>query len=116
VELGDKEYQERFRTAGNAGEKGEKQMVAGTAKNFATNQWHNVKLQFSGATITGFVDGVPVLSTTNRTYSHGMAGLVTGDNQTRNTACFDNLLITAVGAATPRPTMFSKKQSPIYEP
>ena len=116
VDLGDKEHQEALRLAGDTGEKGEKQMVAGIVKDFSTNQWHNVKLQFSGETITGFVDGAQVFTTTNNLSSHGMAGLVTGDNKTRNTACFDNLLINAVGAATPQPTLFTKNQSPIYKP
>ena len=115
AELGDKEHQEQLRAAGNSGEKGEKQMAAGTASNVAGNQWHNVKLQFSGDIITGFVDGAQVLSVTNNLFSRGMAGLVTGDFKTRNTACFDNLLINAVGAATPRPTVFTKSQSPISE-
>jgi galactosylceramidase len=115
-ELGDKEHQEQLRAAGNSGEKGEKQMAAGTAANVAGNQWHNLKLQFSGDIITGFVDGKQVLSTTNNLYSHGMAGLITGDIKTRNTACFDNLLINAVGAATPKPTVFAADQSPIYKP
>jgi hypothetical protein len=44
-----------------------------------------------------------------------MAGLVTGDEKTRNTACFDNLLINAVGASTPKPTVFAKNQTPIYK-
>jgi galactosylceramidase len=93
-----------------------RQLAAGTAANVAGNQWHNVKLQFAGFTITGFVDGAQVLSVTNNLYSRGMAGLVTGDNRTRNTACFDNLLINAVGAAAPKPTVFAKSQSPIYKP
>lgn len=90
-------------------------MAAGTAKNFDAGQWHNVKLQFSGDVITGFVDGTPLLSATNDLFSHGMAGLVTGDHQIRNTACFDNLLINAVGATTPKPTKFASKQSSIYK-
>ena len=75
VELGDKEHQARLRAAGNSGEKGENQMAAGTAANVAGNQWHNVKLQFSGDIITGFVDGAQVLSVTNNLYSqrHGRA-------------------------------------------
>jgi galactosylceramidase len=115
VELGDKEHQARLLAAGHSGEKGENQMATGTAANVAGNQWHNVKLQFSGDVITGFVDGTQVLSMTNNLYSHGMAGLITGDRKTRNTACFDNLLISAVGAATPKPTVFTKNQSPIYK-
>jgi galactosylceramidase len=114
--LGDKEHQDLLRAAGNAGGRGENQLAAGTVKNFAAGQWHNVKLQFTGGIITGFVDGVRILSATNNLFSHGMAGLVTGDKTTRNTACFDNLLINAVGAAIPRPTVFAKNQSPIYQP
>ena len=113
-ELGDLAHRAALRAAGNPMGKGETQMVAGTAKTVASNQWHNVKLQFSGSTITGFVDGAQVLCTTNSLFSHGMAGLVTGDNKTRNTACFDNLLINAVGAATPKPMAFAENQSPIY--
>jgi galactosylceramidase len=101
--------QARNQTAGS-------ELATGTAANVNGNQWHNVKLQFSGDIITGFVDGAQVLSVTNNLYLHGMAGLVTGDNRTRNTACFDNLLINAVGAATPKPTVFTKNQSPIYKP
>jgi hypothetical protein len=116
VELGDQEHQEQLQSAGNSGEKGEKPMAAGTAANVASNQWHNVKLQFSGNLITGLVDGAQVLSVTNNLYSHGMAGLITGDTSNRNTAFFDNLLINAVGAATPKPTVFAKNRSPIYKP
>jgi hypothetical protein len=43
-----------------------------------------------------------------------MAGLITGDFKTRNTACFDNLLINAVGAATPGQVVFARSQMPIY--
>jgi len=56
------------------------------------------------------------LTATNSLFSHGMAGLVTGDNRTRNTACFDNLLINAVGAPTPPPTVFASSHVPIYKP
>ena len=93
-----------------------KQLAAGTAPGIAGNQWHNVKLQFSGNLITGFVDGAQILSATNSLYSHGMVGLVTGDYRNRNTACFDNLLVNAVGAATPKPTVFTKNQTPMYRP
>jgi hypothetical protein len=92
-ELGDQEHQETLRLAGNSGEKGEKQMVAGAARNFDVKKWHNLKLQFAGDVIIGFVDGAQVLCATNNLFSHGMAGLVTGDAKNRNTACFDNLLI-----------------------
>jgi galactosylceramidase len=102
--------QARNEVAGN-------QLAAGIAASIAGNQWHNVKLQFSGDILTGFVDGAQVLTVTNNLYSRGMAGLITGsDARNRNTAFFDHLLINAIGAATPKPTVFEKKQSPIYKP
>ena len=115
-ELGDAEHQAALRAAGNPQGKGETQMAAVAAKNFDPRAWHNVKLQFIGSTINGFVDGAQIFSTTNTLFSHGMAGLVTGDNKTRNTACFDNLLINAVGATIPSPTKFARNQTPIYKP
>jgi galactosylceramidase len=102
--------------AGNPGDKGEKQMFGGTIANFDVKQWHNVKLQFAGSVITGYVDGAAVLCATNNMFSRGMAGLVTGDRKTRNTACFDNLLINAVGAPTPVPTVFAASHTPMYAP
>ena len=116
VEVGDKEHQARLRAAGNSGEKGEIQLAASSAANVAGNQWHNVKLQFAGDVVTGFVDGVQILCATNNYFSHGMAGLVTGDSKTRNTAFFDNLLINAVGADSPKPTVFNQRHTPIYKP
>ena len=92
-------------------------LAAVTAVHAAGHQWHSVKLQFSSNVITGCVDGARVLSVTNDLYSHGMAGLMTGSHpESRNTALFDNLLINAVGAATPKPTAPAGNPSPIYKP
>jgi galactosylceramidase len=78
-------------------------------------QWHNLKMQFAGHTITGVVDGAKVLTVTNSLYASGMAGLVTGGAGTnRNTALFGNLIVKAVGATMPPPTVFAQDQSPIY--
>ena len=114
VALGDKEHQAMLLASGHAADHGEKPMIAGALKDFDASQWHNVKLRFSGENLTGFVDGAQVLTTTSHLYSHGMAGFVTGDTNIRNTACFDNILINAIGAATPAPTVFTRNQSPIY--
>ena len=113
-DLGDAEHQAALRAAGNPPGSGEQPMVTAAAKNFDVHQWHNLKLQFAGTTLTGFVDGVQVLSVTNRLFGHGMAGLVTGDARDRNTACFDNLQINAVGGVTPAPTVFATAPTPIY--
>lgn len=93
------------------------QLASAVVTNASTGQWHNVKLQFSGATITGFVDGAQTLSVTNSLFGKGMAGLITGgDPNTRNTALFDNLLTNRVGAPAPKPTAYARGQTPIYKP
>jgi galactosylceramidase len=79
-----------------------------------TGQWHNLKLRFSGTTITGFVEGNQVCNITNSTYSHGMVGFITGDLVTYNTAMFDNLLVNTVGGAVPQPTFFAQDATPAY--
>jgi hypothetical protein len=85
----------------------------GSAGQFDVKQWHHLKLRFVGSTITGFVDGVSVLSVTNQLFARGMVGLITGDRKSRNTACFDNLTVNAPGADTPAPTPLANLP-PIY--
>jgi galactosylceramidase len=93
------------------------QLATGKANNTAGSQWHNVKLRFSGTTITGLVDDVQVLIVSNNLYASGMAGLVTGgENNTRNTAFFDNLTVNTVGGPKPQPMVFAQDQYPIYMP
>ncbi len=76
-----------------------------------------MKLRFSGATITGFVDDVQVLTVTNTLFASGMAGLVTGgENNVRNTALFDNLIVNTVGGPKPQPTVFAQDANPLYKP
>lgn len=116
-ELGDKEHQERLRAEAAAGQpdkKGEKQMGGVALKNFSQQAWHNVKLRFSGTAITGFVDGEQVISATNELCSHGMAGLIAGDDTVRSTAYFDNLLIAPVGGGKPSPSPSAAAPTPIY--
>ena len=93
------------------------QLATGMAANVAGNQWHNVKLRFTGTTITGLVDDVQVLTATNNLYATGMAGLVTGgENNARNTALFDNLLVNTPGGPKPQPIVFAQDQYPLYKP
>jgi galactosylceramidase len=93
------------------------ELAAGAVPNFSASQWHNVKLQFSGSTINGFIDGDKVLSATNDLFSAGMAGLVTGTNNSkRTTAYFDNLLINKPGGETPPPMNLPANLTPIYKP
>jgi galactosylceramidase len=91
------------------------ELAAGTAALPTGSPWHNVKLQMDGDRLTGFVDGTAVLSATNGLYARGMAGLLTGSGvKTRNPAYFDNLLINRVGAPAPAPTVFARRQRPMY--
>lgn len=90
-------------------------LATATITNFSAEKWHNLKLQFSGAMISGFVDGIKVLSAQNSVYTKGMAGLMTGtDPKLRNTAFFDNLVISNENSATPAPAAFANI-SPIYK-
>ncbi|MFL5810579.1 MAG: hypothetical protein ACJ749_13745, partial [Flavisolibacter sp.] len=86
-----------------------------TIPNFSADKWHMVKLQFSGDTISGFVDGVKLVSVKDGAYTKGMAGLMTGtDPKLRNTAFFDNLIITKINGPIRKPVLFNNV-SPIYK-
>ncbi|MEP6727664.1 MAG: galactosylceramidase [Bacteroidota bacterium] len=90
-------------------------LAGATIPNFLADKWHNVKLQFSGDTISGFLDNVKILSAKNNVYPKGMAGLMTGTvPKLRNTAFFDNLLINTVNGTLPKPVLF-ENISPIYK-
>jgi galactosylceramidase len=92
------------------------QLAVGQAGEIGTNEWHNVKLQFSGTTITGLVDGKKVLTVDDKTYGRGLAGLITGgQGNLRNTALFDNLIINTVNGPTPEPTVFTQDAHPMYQ-
>ncbi len=91
------------------------QLASGKAANVAGKQWHNVKLQFSASTIKGFVDKALVLTATNGAIASGMAGLVTGgENNVRNTAFFDNLIVNTVDGPQPKPAEFKQDDRPLY--
>ena len=58
-----------------------------------------------------------MLSATNNVSGSGMAGLIAGgDNRTRNTAMFDNLIINTVNGPKPEPTVFAQDGYPMYKP
>jgi galactosylceramidase len=80
------------------------------------NSWHNVKLQFSGSNIKGFVDNVQILQATDTTYAKGMIGLMTTDeNSKRTTAQFDNIVINAMNKSIPTARKIAKNVSLIYK-
>jgi len=91
-------------------------LATGKASNIAPNQWHTLMLVFSGSTIRGFVDRIPILTATDSTFSEGMAGLVAGSaNKAKNIALFDNLVVQSPGQTLPIPSVFSEKVHPMYE-
>jgi galactosylceramidase len=92
-------------------------LASGKVTNMDASGWQNVKLQFLGPVITGFVNGQPVLTGTDSANASGMAGLITGgDSNARNTAMFDNLIINKVNGPKVEPTIFEQDGSPIYKP
>jgi hypothetical protein len=59
---------------------------------FAADAWHNVKLRFSGPSITAAIDGAEVKTLTDWTFGGGMAGVGSG----WHTAEFDDFRITPI--------------------
>jgi galactosylceramidase len=93
-----------------------KLLASGKVIGVKANNWHNVKLQFSGSNITGFVDNVQVLQAIDKTYAKGMIGLMTTDeNPKRTTAQFDNIVINAMNKTIPAARNIAKNVSPIYK-
>jgi galactosylceramidase len=85
-------------------------LASGTAT--LTGSWHNVKLQFSGSTITGYIENKSVCTSPNASFAKGMAALATGDpSGSRTSAYFDNLIINTVNGPAPTPTDFAHQDS-----
>jgi galactosylceramidase len=92
-------------------------LATGKVSDCAANQWHTLKLRFSGTAITAYADNIRILAATDSTFSEGMAGLITGSkNKTRNAALFDNLMIQSLKDPPPGRTLFSRNVHPLYAP
>jgi galactosylceramidase len=92
-------------------------LVSQKAAEFNPAKWHQLKLQFSGTNIVAFVDGKQLLAVGDSTYASGAAGLVTGgENDARNTALFDDLIINTVNGPAPQPTQCAQDAYPMYKP
>jgi galactosylceramidase len=91
-------------------------LATATISDFDVKQWHNLKLQFTGQHIVGFIDNKQVLAADNSAFGSGLAGLMTGGTgNARNTAMFDNLLINTVNGPVPSPTDFVSDSDPMYK-
>ena len=113
---GDAEQQALIKAGKDEAEGGEKDLATIGLSGIKPNTWHAVKLRFDGVTITGFVDGKQVLSSTDRLYSHGMAGLIVGGGKTFSMPYFDNLILQGVNTPKPSPSVPARDQFPIYRP
>ena len=111
--MGDAEQQALIKAGRDDGEGGEKVLGIFRLSNIRPNQWHNLKLRFDGSTITGLIDGRPVLSVTDTLYAHGMAGLLTGTDQKKlSMPYFDNVLIKGLNTPAPKPTSAAPGEVP----
>ncbi|MGC4102412.1 galactocerebrosidase [Ferruginibacter sp.] len=92
-------------------------LVKHKATGIAANQWHNIMLRFTNDIIEGFVDDIQVLKITDTTYSHGMAGLITGEVSEKKytTAQFDDLIIKSATDEKLIPRTTEMKVWPIYK-
>jgi galactosylceramidase len=112
---GDAEQQAILRAAKDYNPGGELLLETAQLQGIRAKEWHNLKLRFQGAKITGLVDGRPVLTATDTLYSNGMAGLMAGGGPKElSTPFFDNLMIKAVDAPEPAASLAMRGQSPIY--
>ena len=111
---GDAEQQALIKAGKDEGEGGEKNLGTIRLPGTKPNTWHSVKLRFDGTSITGFVDGNLVLRTTDRLYSHGVAGLIVGGGETFSMPYFDNFIVKGLNTPIPRPSISAPGQLPIY--
>jgi hypothetical protein len=63
---------------------------------FAASRWYSLAVAFSQGSITAFVNGAPVLMSSDSSLSGGAIGLEADDP-----VAFDNVVVTAVGSSTP---------------
>lgn len=113
--VGDAEQQAFIKAQNDESEGGEK--VLGTVKvaDVGPDRWHTLTLRFEGSTITGLVDGKPVLTATDTLYARGMAGILAGvAGRKLSTPYYDNVTIKAPNSPAPAPFAPLPSQLPIY--
>ena len=117
VAEGDAEQQALARAQKNFNPGGELVLGSVQLTGIHAGTWHRLKLVFQGSTITGWVDGHPALTVTDRLYSMGMAGVMAGMNgKNLSTPFYDNLLIQKEDGPVPAPSSALLRQTPIYNP
>jgi galactosylceramidase len=115
--VGDAEQQAQILASKDDSIGGERVLATAQLDGVAPGQWHNLRLTFNGSTITGLVDGKPLLTATDALYGQGMAGLLaTQANGKTSQPWFDNLAVEAANGATPGASKTSKLGTPLYSP
>ena len=113
--VGDAEQQALIKNSKDTGEGGEKVLASVDLPGISFGKWYNLKLQFKGNELTGFVDGKQVIKVKDTLYRYGMAGVLAEQDENKiSTPYFDNLRITPVGETIYIPTPISSAQTPIY--
>jgi galactosylceramidase len=81
------------------------------------DRWHRLDLRMTGDTITGSVDGKPVLTVRDATYGAGMAGLLAGGGKERwSRPFFDNLSLAQAPAGPAGPAGEGPGSGPTIAP
>lgn len=113
--VGDAEQQALIKARNDASEGGEKVLAVAQVPGVGAKRWHNLKLQFKGTAITGYVDGKPVLAATDGLYGKGMAGLMAGAHTEKlDMPYFDNVTVNPVNGPLPKPSTALPGQGPMY--
>jgi len=82
-------------------------VIGGVSRTVSTGTWYTLRVEVSGTTIRGFVDGTQIASGTNSAIGAGRIALQTF----HATANFDDVLVTD-SATTPPPTTSSSSSQP----
>ncbi|MFV3126285.1 hypothetical protein [Niveispirillum sp. KHB5.9] len=113
--VGDAEQQRLIKAGTFDAEGGELVLGATRLTGIAAGRWHKLSLRMQGTTITGLVDGKPVLTAENALYAKGMAGLLAGQDPGRiSTPWFHDIVVAGLDAPLPEPTAAPAAWMPIY--
>lgn len=116
--VGDAEQQAMILAMNDSAEGGEKLLAESRLPGSGVGQWHRLTLRLEGGAITGLVDGRAIVSATDNLYARGMAGLLAGAHdepaKQLSTPFFGDVLVKAIGAPVPDPSLAVSGQTPIY--
>jgi galactosylceramidase len=113
--VGDAVQQAIIKSSADTGEGGEKTLATTRFAAMGTGGWHRLKLQMQGSSLTGFVDGKPVVKASDTLFRSGMAGLqADASERTMSMPFFDEIELAAVGGRAPHVAASRSAAKPIY--